>query len=114
MTTVTAEAAEGIAGWIEMALRTVIDPELGYNIVDLGLVYSVAVADDCDVRIIMTTTTRGCPATEYLKDGASSAAWSVPGVEAVTIALTYDPPWSTQLMTREAKAHLGISDGATR
>jgi metal-sulfur cluster biosynthetic enzyme len=113
MTAVAAEATEGIAGWIEMALRTVIDPELGYNIVDLGLVYSVAVADDDDVRITMTTTTRGCPATEYLKDGASNAAWAVPGVAAVTIDLTYDPPWSTEMMSRDAKAHLGISDGET-
>ncbi|MCF8476035.1 MAG: metal-sulfur cluster assembly factor [Pseudolabrys sp.] len=111
MTAVTSEAAEGVAEWIEMALRTVIDPEIGYNIVDLGLVYSVAVADDGDVRITMTTTTRGCPATDYLTEGASNAAWGVPGVKTVDIVLTYDPPWSTQMMTRDAKAHLGISDG---
>lgn len=111
MTTVTAEAAADIAGWIEMALRTVIDPELGYNIVDLGLVYSVGVADDGDVRITMTTTTRGCPATDYLAEGATNAAKAVPGVEAVAVALTYDPPWSTEMMTRDAKRHLGISDG---
>ena len=56
----------------------VIDPELGYNIVDLGLVYDVEVEDGGVADITMTTTTRGCPATSYLKDGARDAAWSVP------------------------------------
>jgi metal-sulfur cluster biosynthetic enzyme len=90
------------------ALRTVIDPELGYNIVDLGLVYAIAVEDGGVARIEMTTTTRGCPATDYLKSGARDAAWSVPSVEFVDVALTYDPPWTPDMMTNEAKVHLGI------
>lgn len=90
------------------ALRTVIDPELGYNIVDLGLVYAIAVEDGGVTRIEMTTTTRGCPATDYLKSGARDAAWSVPSVEFVDVALTYDPPWTPDMMTNEAKVHLGI------
>ena len=96
---------------VREALRLVIDPELGYNIVDLGLVYAVLVNDGGVVNIVMTTTTRGCPATNYLKEGARDAAWSVPGVEFVDVTLTYEPPWAPEKMSAAAKAHLGIADG---
>ncbi|MGX8012372.1 metal-sulfur cluster assembly factor [Mesorhizobium sp. ORM8.1] len=94
---------------VTKALRLVIDPELGYNIVDLGLVYAVLVNDGGVVNIVMTTTTRGCPATDYLKEGARDAAWSVPGVEFVDVTVAYEPPWSPQNMTAAAKEHLGIA-----
>lgn len=95
---------------VESKLRLVIDPELGFNIVDLGLVYNVEIWEGSVVHVLMTTTTQGCPATSYLKDGARGAAWSVPGVELVDVELTYDPPWTPQMMTPAAKRHLGISD----
>ncbi|MCO5130535.1 MAG: metal-sulfur cluster assembly factor [Xanthobacteraceae bacterium] len=104
----TPQANEAFVERIREALRLVIDPELGYNIVDLGLVYDIEVEDGGVVRVAMTTTTRGCPATGYLKDGARDAAWSVPTVEFVDIALTYDPPWTPDMMTEDAKRHLGI------
>jgi metal-sulfur cluster biosynthetic enzyme len=91
------------------ALRVVIDPELGYNIVDLGLVYSVKVAEGGVVDIVMTTTTRGCPATGFLKDGARDGAWAVPGVEFVDVTLTYEPHWTPEMMTDAAKQHLGFA-----
>lgn len=96
---------------VKDALRLVIDPELGHNIVDLGLIYAVAVEQDGLVNIVMTTTTQGCPATNYLKDGARDAALSVPGVASVDVMLTYDPAWGPHMMTAEAKRHLGVSDG---
>jgi metal-sulfur cluster biosynthetic enzyme len=65
---------------IRQALRNVIDPELGYNIVDLGFIYDIAVEEGGVVRITMTTTTPGCPATGYLKEGVANSAWSVPDV----------------------------------
>jgi metal-sulfur cluster biosynthetic enzyme len=105
----TTEQADQFTEQIRDALRLVIDPELGYNIVDLGLVYAVAVEDGGVARITMTTTTRGCPATDYLKNGARDATWSVPTVEFVDVALTYDPPWTPDMMTTEAKQHLGIA-----
>ena len=105
----TTEQADQFTEQIRDALRLVIDPELGYNIVDLGLVYAVAVEDGGVARITMTTTTRGCPATDYLKNGARDATWSVPTVEFVDVALTYDPPWIPDMMTPEAKQHLGIA-----
>jgi len=90
------------------ALRGVIDPELGYNIVDLGLVYDVAREEGGIVRITMTTTTPGCPATNYLKQGAGEAAGDVPGVEFVDVKLTYEPRWAPEMMSPEAKAHFGM------
>ncbi|MGO9004673.1 MAG: metal-sulfur cluster assembly factor [Beijerinckiaceae bacterium] len=96
---------------IKDALRLVIDPELGYNIVDLGLVYEVAIEDGGVAHITMTTTTRGCPATSYLAEGAHDSVRTVPGVESVAVELTYEPPWTPQMMSPEAKENLGISDG---
>ena len=95
---------------IMQALRLVIDPELGCNIVDLGLIYAVVVEEGGVITLTMTTTTKGCPATSYLKDGARDAAWSVPGVEFVDVGLTYEPPWTPAMMNEAAKAHLGIID----
>lgn len=99
---------------IRAALRQVIDPELGYNIVDLGLIYDVAIDDGGVVHVIMTTTTPGCPATSYLKKGAGEAASAVPGVEFVDVKLTYEPRWTPELMSPEAKVNFGITDGGRR
>lgn len=93
---------------IREALRQVIDPEIGYNIFDLGLVYDIAVEEGGVVCLTMTTTTPGCPATNYLKDGAAESASNVPGVEFVDVKLTYEPRWTPELMSPEAKAHLGV------
>jgi len=99
---------DALIGEVTEALRLVIDPELGYNIVDLGLVYKIEAGEGGTVNILMTTTTRGCPATGFLKDGARDAAWEVPGVEFVEVTLTYDPHWEPDMMSDEAKAHLGF------
>jgi metal-sulfur cluster biosynthetic enzyme len=93
---------------IEDALRLVIDPELGCNIVDLGVVYVIGVNDSGDARILMTTTTRGCPASSYLKDGAQQAAIMVPGVNSAEVTLTYDPAWNPDMMTARAREQLGL------
>jgi metal-sulfur cluster biosynthetic enzyme len=93
---------------VREALRLVIDPEIGYNIVDLGLVYNIEAAEGGTINILMSTTTRGCPATDYLKEGARDAAWEVPGVEFVDVTLTYDPHWEPDMMSDEAKAYLGF------
>jgi len=96
---------------IREALRLVIDPELGCNIVDLGLVYDIAADEGGGFRVTMTTTTRGCPATSYLKQGAREAVLSVPDVVSADVILTYEPSWSPQMMGPAAKAHFGIEDG---
>ena len=107
----TAESETELAERIKNALRFVIDPELGYNIVDLGLVYEIVIEDGRIARVTMTTTTPGCPATSYLVEGAHDSVCAVPGVESVEVTLTYEPPWTPQMMSQEAKGDLGISDG---
>lgn len=96
---------------IRDALRIVIDPELGCNIVDLGLIYDITVDDDGVARITMTTTTPGCPAANCLQEGAVNSAWSVPGIEFVDVNLTYDPRWSPDMMSPDVKADMGFADG---
>lgn len=88
------------------ALRRIIDPELGLNIVDLGLVYGVRV-DDGRATVRMTTTTPACPIGAYLVDEIRWALFSLPGVVDVEIEVTYDPPWSPDRMSEEAKILLG-------
>ena len=100
---------DALAARVREALRLVIDPELGDNIVELGLVYYVSVGEGGVASIVMTTTTRGCPATAYLKDGARDSARTVPGIESVDVALTYDPPWKPEMMTPDARLRLGIA-----
>jgi metal-sulfur cluster biosynthetic enzyme len=95
---------------IRDALRRVIDPELGCNIIDLGLVYDVVAEESGGVSVTMTTTKRGCPATSYLKQGAREAVMSVPDVVSADVILTYEPSWSPQMMGPAAKAHFGIDD----
>ena len=95
---------------IMQALHLVIDPELGYNIVDLGLVYQVDAQEGGLVTVTMTTTTKGCPATGYLKDGARDAALGVPGVEFVDVRLTYEPPWTPEMISDAVNRHMGLAD----
>lgn len=106
------ENIDALIDQVRQALRTVIDPELGYNIVDLGLIYDVRIEDGNQARIAMTTTTRGCPATQYLVEGAYRSAGTVPGVADVEVDLTYDPPWQPAMASLAAKRHLGIAAGA--
>jgi metal-sulfur cluster biosynthetic enzyme len=94
---------------VRQALREVIDPELGHNIVDLGFVYGIAVVNG-DARIVMTATTKGCPATSFLKDGVASAAAQVPGVRSVEVVLTFEPAWTPSRIAPDAKALLGFAN----
>jgi len=75
------------------ALRSVFDPEFGMSVVDLGLIRDVEVDRGC-VRIAMTLTTRACPLGDSLMKWAREAVANVAGVEQVSVALTFDPPWS--------------------
>jgi len=98
-----------VAEEVRTALRQVIDPELGYNIVDLGLIYEVSIGDDGAARVSMTTTTPGCPATNYLMEGARECTLGIGGVDTVEVELTYEPRWSPEMMSDDAKAHFGIA-----
>ena len=98
-----------LAQQVSAALKTVIDPELGYNIVDIGLVYGLE-EDDGRVRITLTTTTPGCPATAFIRAAVESCAAAVPGVGAVEVEMTWQPRWSPERMSEAAKAHFGFAE----
>ena len=89
------------------ALREVEDPELGMDIVELGLFYSAEV-EGPKVKVQYTLTSMGCPAGAMIADGIVDAARSVPGVSEVEAELTFDPPWTPDRMSDDAKFILGF------
>jgi metal-sulfur cluster biosynthetic enzyme len=90
------------------ALKNVYDPELGLNIVDLGLVYDVQVHDDGGVDIQYSLTTMGCPIGPMIEDQMRSFLRGIPGVDEVRPEFVLRPPWTPEMMSDEAKAALGI------
>ena len=89
-------------------LRTVYDPEIPVNVYDLGLIYGVEVSDEGAVKILMTLTAPGCPAADFILEDVRIKTESVKGVSRVDIELTFDPPWSADMMSDEAKLELGF------
>jgi len=100
-------AADVLADGIRRSLRMVIDPELGENIVDLGLIYDVSVSANGAADILMTMTMPGCPASAYLSDAAQAAAGIVEGIHHVEVQVTYEPRWTPEMMNDEARRRLG-------
>jgi metal-sulfur cluster biosynthetic enzyme len=93
---------------ITQALKNVYDPELGINIVDLGLVYEVKVDDQGGVDIEYTLTTMGCPIGPLIEDQMRGFLASVPGVGEVRPEMVIRPAWTPEMMSEEAKAAMGI------
>lgn len=89
------------------ALRQVIDPELGINIVDLGLVYDVDISAEGVVHVEYTLTTMGCPIGPLIEQQMQSILANVPGVTEVGAEMVLRPPWTPEMMSEEAKAALG-------
>ena len=89
------------------ALREVEDPELGMDIVELGLVYDAEV-EGPKVTVKHTLTSMGCPAGPMIQEGIQDAVAQVPGVEEVEAELTWDPPWTPEMMSDDAKFILGF------
>ena len=89
------------------ALRQVEDPELGMDIVDLGLLYDVEI-EGGNVKVIHTLTSMGCPVGPMIQEDIDRVAREVPGVEDVDVELTFDPPWTPDKMSDDAKFILGF------
>ncbi len=89
-------------------LKNVPDPELGISIVDLGLVYDVKVDKKGKVEVIMTLTTMGCPLFDLIVEPVKRELLKIKGVKSVNVELTFDPPWSPDKMSKEAKVKLGF------
>lgn len=90
------------------ALKEVFDPELGYNIVDLGLIYGIE-ANAGEVRVTMTMTTPGCPAQDAITFGVTQCLSEQPGVENVAVDVVWEPRWSPRCMSPEAKEYFGVT-----
>ena len=89
------------------ALQEVIDPELGCNIVDLGLIYSIQIAGT-KVHVTMTLTTAGCPMHESIAYGVQMALLGLEGVEDADVSVVWDPPWNPSMMTPAGRAIIGM------
>lgn len=92
------------------ALETVIDPELGIDIVNLGLLYDVKMNDEGHAIVEMTLTSMGCPVAPLIIEQVEMAMMTVDEVTAVDVELVWDPPWTKDKMSRYAKIALGIID----
>lgn len=92
---------------IRETLRQVVDPELDCNIVDLGLVYGIAI-DAAKVTVTMTLTTPGCPMHESIAWGVKCAVLNLEGVEDVEVQIVWEPPWSPALMSEHGRKRTGV------
>lgn len=92
---------------VEKVLDSIPDPEIGISILQLGLIYKIEIQGD-NVRIIMTLTSIGCPLFDQISVPIREKLGKVKGVKKVDIDLTFDPPWSPDTMSKEAKMQLGF------
>lgn len=100
----TAELGEKIV----KALKGIYDPEIPVDIYELGLIYDVMVNTDNEVKILMTLTSPNCPVAETLPREVEEKVTKIDGVTSTEVEITFDPPWSKDLMSEEAKLELGM------
>lgn len=93
---------------IVKVLKTIYDPEIPVDIYELGLIYDVFVNEDYDVKILMTLTSPNCPVAETLPLEVEEKIKSINEVKSSEVEITFDPPWSQDLMSEEAKLELGM------
>ena len=93
---------------IVRVIKTIFDPEIPVDIYELGLIYDVFVNEDYDVKILMTLTTPNCPVAETLPLEVEEKIKSLNEVKSAEVEITFDPPWSQDLMSEEAKLELGM------
>ena len=91
------------------ALKTVFDPEIPVNVYDLGLIYEINVNESDEVKIVMTLTAPGCPLAEQLPEQVRQAVAAVEGVKSVWVELTFDPVWTPERLSEEARILLNYN-----
>ena len=89
-------------------LKDIYDPEIPVNIYDIGLIYKINIGDDFFVEVVMTLTTPNCPVAESLPAEVRERVSTVEGVSGVELELTFEPPWTMEMLTDEAKLELGL------
>lgn len=90
------------------ALRTVYDPEIPVNIFDLGLIYELDIHKDGSTKVVMTLTAPGCPVAGEMPGMVADALDTVDGIGEIEVTLTFDPPWTPDLMSEDARLALGF------
>ena len=93
---------------IVTALQGVYDPEIPVSIYDLGLIYDIILEENGDVKIIMTLTTPHCPEAQSIPEKVADVVAVLNGVNEVKVEITWEPPWTQEKMTKEAKLELGL------
>lgn len=93
---------------IVKVLKGIYDPEIPVDIYELGLIYDVMVNTDNEVKILMTLTSPNCPVAESLPKEVEDKVTKIKGVKSAEVEITFDPPWSRDLMSEEAKLELGM------
>ena len=93
---------------IVKVLKTIFDPEIPVDIYELGLIYDVFVNEDFDAKVLMTLTSPNCPVAESLPAEVEEKVKSIRGINQVEVEMTFDPPWTKDLMSEEAKLELGF------
>ncbi|MDE5665156.1 MAG: iron-sulfur cluster assembly protein [Duncaniella sp.] len=104
----TTEERTRIEERIVTMLKTVYDPEIPVDIYNLGLIYGIDLDDDGNLKIDMTLTAPNCPAADFLVDDARIKLESIEGVKSVDIRIVFEPEWTKEMMTEEAKLDLGF------
>ncbi len=89
-------------------LKTVYDPEVPVDIYSLGLIYKIDLSDEGDLKIDMTLTAPACPAADFIVEDARIKLESIEGINSVDIQIVFDPEWTKEMMTEEAKLELGF------
>lgn len=93
---------------IVIACKSVYDPEIPVNIYDLGLIYTIEIADDNAVHVIMSLTAPGCPVAGEMPGWVADAIEPLPGVKHVDVEMTFEPQWGMEMMSDEARLELGF------
>lgn len=93
---------------IVQVLRTVYDPEIPVDIYSLGMIYEVEVDENANAKVVMTLTTPNCPVAESLPNEVREKISHMPGINEVDLQLTFEPPWTKDMMSDEAKLELGM------
>ncbi len=89
------------------AVSTVIDPEVGFNLVEMGLIYDALIEENCNVKVIMTLSTRGCPLHQMIKTWVQEAVEKLDGVGEVEVEVVWEPAWNISMADDNVKEQLG-------
>ncbi|OIP01282.1 MAG: FeS assembly SUF system protein [Bacteroidetes bacterium CG2_30_33_31] len=97
-----------LEGQIVQVLKTIYDPEIPVDIYELGMIYEISVDDNSNAKIVMTLTSPNCPVAESMPQEVREKVASIPNINEIDLQLTFEPPWTMEMMSDEAKLELGM------